>query len=91
MEKIDTKSSFILGFFIFLGLSILGYLISTSVIKYKELERTVVVKGLSEKEVNADIVLWPIKFSVINNNLDELYKILKMIHKKYSLFLKVME
>ncbi|BAK74466.1 SIMPL domain-containing protein [Arcobacter sp. L] len=74
MEKIDTKSSFILGFFIFLGLSILGYLISTSVIKYKELERTVVVKGLSEKEVNADIVLWPIKFSVINNNLDELYK-----------------
>lgn len=74
MEKLDTKSSFVLGFFIFLGLSILGYLISTSVIKYKEFDRTVIVKGLSEKEVEADIVLWPIRFSVIDNSLDELNK-----------------
>lgn len=74
MEKLDSKSSFILGFFIFLGLAVLGYLVSTSVIKYKEFDRTVVVKGLSEKEVEADIVLWPIRFSVIDSNLDELNK-----------------
>ena len=72
MEKLDTKSSFILGFFIFLGLGVLGYLLSSSVIKYKELERTVIVKGLSEKEVIANIVLWPIKFTVIENSLDKL-------------------
>ncbi|MBP7742148.1 MAG: SIMPL domain-containing protein [Aliarcobacter sp.] len=72
MEKLDTKSSFILGFFIFLGLGLLGYLLSNSVIKYKELERTVIVKGLSEKEVIANIVLWPIKFTVIENSLDKL-------------------
>lgn len=72
MQNISSKSSFILGFFIFLGLGLLGYLLSTGVLKYKELERTVLVKGLSEKEVLANIVLWPIKFTVIENSLDKL-------------------
>lgn len=72
MQNIDSKSSFILGFFIFLGLLVLGYLLANSVIKYKELERTVIVKGLSEKEVDANIALWPIKFTVLENSLDKL-------------------
>ncbi|WP_418186240.1 SIMPL domain-containing protein [Aliarcobacter vitoriensis] len=74
MEKISFKSAFVLGFFIFIGLTSLGYFLSTSFIKSKELERTVVVKGLSEKEVNANIVLWPIRFSSTTETLDELSK-----------------
>jgi len=74
MEKISFKSAFVLGFFIFTGLFSLGYFVSTGFLKSKELERTVVAKGLSAKEVKADIVLWPIKFSSTTETLDELAK-----------------
>lgn len=74
MQHSDFKSSFVLGAFIFLGLAILGFFIDTSLIKFKEYERTVTVKGLSEREHPADIVLWPIQFSVASNDLTGLYE-----------------
>ncbi len=73
MPEQNVKSSFILGFFLFFGLAFLGYFIGTSAIKFKEYERTVTVKGLSEKEYPADIVLWPIQISVADNDLSNLY------------------
>lgn len=69
-NKLDTL---ILGVCIFLGLSTLGYLLGSSAIKFKEYERTVTVKGLSEREFGADIVIWPIQFTAAGNNLEELY------------------
>ncbi|MBV1915919.1 MAG: SIMPL domain-containing protein [Pseudomonadales bacterium] len=69
------QNSLILGLFIFLGLSSLGYLLGSSAIKFKEYERTVTVKGLSEKEFGADIVIWPIQFTTAGNNLEELYEV----------------
>jgi hypothetical protein len=63
----------ILGIFIMLGLLALGYLLADGAIRYKEYERTVVVKGLSEKEYPADTVIWPIQFSVASNQLEQLY------------------
>lgn len=74
MSNINSKTMATLGLFIFLGLSVLGYFISHSLIKSKELERSVVVKGLSQKEFKADVVLWPIKFAVSNNDLNSIHK-----------------
>ncbi|MCD4721341.1 MAG: SIMPL domain-containing protein [Desulfobacula sp.] len=71
--KVTHRSAFILGFFIFLGLAFLGYFMGTSAIKFKEYERSVTVKGLSQKELPADIVLWPIQFERADNNLETLY------------------
>lgn len=72
---IDNKTgSLILGVCIFLGLSSLGYLLGSSAIKFKEYERTVTVKGLSERDVDADIVIWPIQFTAAGNNLEDLYE-----------------
>ena len=68
------QNSLVLGVFIFLGLTSLGYLLGNSAIKFKEYERTVTVKGLSEKEFGADIVIWPIQFTAAGNNLEELYE-----------------
>jgi hypothetical protein len=62
-----------LGAFICIGLSVLGYLLAQAAIQYKLYERTVVVKGLSEREFPADIVIWPIQFNVASNDLGELY------------------
>jgi uncharacterized protein len=80
-------NSLILGVFIFLGLSSLGYLLGSSALKFKEYERTVTVKGLSEQEFGADIVIWPIQFTAAGNNLEELYEAIDDNTKKISGFL----
>ena len=63
----------VLGMFILLGLSSLGYLLGDAAIRVKEYERTVTVKGLSEREYPADIVIWPIRFTEAGNDLAALY------------------
>lgn len=68
------QNSLILGVCIFLGLSALGYLLGNSAIKFKEYERTVTVKGLAERELDADVVIWPIQFTAAGNDLEELYE-----------------
>ncbi|WP_416307724.1 SIMPL domain-containing protein [Neptunicella sp. SCSIO 80796] len=70
----NTKASaFILGMGIFLGLAVMGYLLGHAAIEYKQFERSVTVKGLSEREYPADIVIWPIQFTAADNKLSTLY------------------
>lgn len=88
MQSGDLKSSFALGGFIFLGLAVLGFFIGSGFIKFKEYERTVTVKGLSEREYPADIALWPIQFSVAGNDLTGLYESIEKDGKEIVNFLK---
>ena len=69
---LKTLKAFLWCFFIFIGLLSLGYFISDAFLKSKDLERTVVVKGLSEKEVLADVVIMPIKITQTSNDLESL-------------------
>lgn len=64
----------LLGGFLFLGLVGGGYLIGDAIIKFRSFERSVMVKGLSEREYDADVVIWPIQFSAASNELAELYQ-----------------
>jgi len=73
MSEHSKSSAFILGAFIFFGLAALGYLLNNAAIKFKEYERTVTAKGLSEREYEADIVIWPIQFVESSNDLEQLY------------------
>ena len=84
----NIKSSFTLGVFITVGLFLLGATLGKSLIQFKELERTVVVKGLAQKEVQSDIVIWPITFLRASNNLSELYNALESDTQKISSFLE---
>lgn len=45
-----------------------------SVAKLKSYDRTVDVKGLCEKEVKADKVIWPITYKVMSDDLSDLLK-----------------
>ena len=73
MQQNDRISAFILGAFICIGLAVLGYLLGNAAIEFKQYERSVTVKGLSEREYDADIVIWPIQFTVAGNDLETLY------------------
>jgi len=82
------RSALILGVCILLGLAFLGFFLGHSALEFKEYERTVTVKGLSEREYPADIALWPIHFSTSNNDLTALYASIERDAKEIIDFLK---
>lgn len=67
-------AAFVLGAFVCAGLIGLGYWASSGVRHVKALERSVTVKGLAEREVPADVAIWPIRFTEAGNDLVELYQ-----------------
>ncbi len=73
-QKNSKGGAFILGVFICAGLIGMGFLLGQAALDYKQLDRSVTVKGLSEREFKADVVIWPIKFNVASNELSELYE-----------------
>ncbi len=81
-------NAFILGGSLIIGLSLFGLILGNNAIRYKEYERTVTVKGLSERDYKADIVIWPIQFSLASNSLDDIYKSMDDTTKIITSFLK---
>lgn len=64
----------IVGVSLIVGLAALGSLLRGAANDFKQYERSVTVKGLSEREVPADIVIWPIVFTEADNDLGALYE-----------------
>ena len=73
MTELKTRTALIVGLSILLGMASLGYLLSSAALQIKQFERTVTAKGLSERELAADTVIWPIQFSAASNELEPLY------------------
>ncbi|MCG6369555.1 SIMPL domain-containing protein [Vibrio fluvialis] len=73
MTQLNTKSALTMGVSILLGLGLLGYFVEQAAVKFKEYDRIVTVKGLSEREVPADTVIWPIQFTLADNELPTLF------------------
>ena len=55
------------------GLFVLGMMFPRAVEKYRSYDRTVNVKGLCEKEVKADKVIWPVVYKVMANDIQSIY------------------
>ncbi len=87
MKNKISSGAIILGVSVIIGLSSLGYLLGNSFIETKKLDRTIVVKGLSEKEVLSDKVVFPISFKVVGNDLKDIYEQLKSDNQKIITFL----
>ncbi|MCF0177498.1 MAG: SIMPL domain-containing protein [Bacteroidales bacterium] len=69
------KSSAIVLALGLLGLGIsLGIFIMAGFSKMSNKSRTVMVRGLSEMEVEANKVTWPVVFKVIGNDLQDIYR-----------------
>lgn len=87
MQNNHNIGASILGAFLFTGLSAVGYLLGDAAIEYKQFERTVTVKGLAEREYNADVAIWPIQFTAADNNLERLYNAIEQSSSKIKQFL----
>ena len=58
---------------IMFGLIVLGWFIYAGIGRFADRDRSVVVKGLSEREVVADKVIWPLAYRLAGNDLRSLY------------------
>lgn len=74
MQRFQLRNALAIGLCAIVAFSILGYFLRDAAISVKEYERTVTAKGLAEREVPADIVIWPVSFTLASNNLAELYQ-----------------
>ncbi|WP_029897384.1 SIMPL domain-containing protein [Desulfohalovibrio reitneri] len=64
---------FIPGVLLAVAVALCGWWVSESVVDFKRLNRHVTVKGLAEREVRADLAMWPISFTVAADELAELH------------------
>ena len=73
-NTIMQKNTFLIpALIIALGLAAMGWFLRSGITHFKDSERMVSVKGLSEKEVKADKVIWPIMFKESGNDLQNIY------------------
>lgn len=67
------KGKLFSGLAIMVGLVVLGLMIPRAVSVYRSYDRTVDVKGLCEREVKADRVIWPITYKVMADDIRSIY------------------
>ena len=83
-----TREATILAVGLVVGLALLGWYAGSSLIRFKSFERTVTVKGLAEREVPADVAIWPVMFTAASNDLAEIYASLDGDAAKLTAFLR---
>jgi hypothetical protein len=66
---LSTRPFAVLGTLLALGFTLFGAQISRALRRGKEFERYLTVRGLSEREVQANQAVWPIHFSNLANDL----------------------
>ncbi len=88
MNERNIISAVLLGTLLCVGLATMGLLLSEGIIKFRDMERVVSVKGLSERDMPADVAIWPIRFSEVSNDLSELYGSLESKNDKVNNFLR---
>lgn len=72
MKQVSSLLLTLAALLIAAGISAGGHFVGSGLAKARLADRYVTVKGLAEREVMADLVIWPLSFNVVANNLAEL-------------------
>lgn len=72
--------------FLSIALVVAGYFIGNLQVNAKKYDRYVTVKGLSEREVAADLAVWPINIIFTGNDLEELRGRIEAQNQEVSTF-----
>lgn len=84
----ENKGKIYLGLAIMAGLIFLGLMLPRTAREFRSFERTVSVKGLCEREVPADKVIWPVVYKVVGNDLGSVYRSIENKKETIIAFLK---
>ena len=82
------KSNLLPALLLSIAIVIGGYMIGDMHKKAKVYDRHVEVKGLAEREVNADLAVWPLELNLANNNLNALNEELNSQKSRVNTFFK---
>ena len=88
MEMKSVTASIILAVGIAGGAALLGSQLSDGIESFVNRDRIVTVKGLAEREVKADRVIWPVGYRELGNDLQDVYKQIEIRQNQVLTFLK---
>jgi hypothetical protein len=74
MSDRKARDAMVVGLLVAGGLALCGFFIGNGLLRARSADRFVTVKGLSEREVAANLVIWPITFTVTANDLGTLQR-----------------
>ena len=83
----NTNRNWILGLSFIVGMAVFALLAGHTIRSVKRMEEFVTVRGLSEREMPADLAIWPIAFTVSDNNLTQLQGQIQAARKTVHQFL----
>lgn len=83
MKNLKTES-----FILAIGILAAGIFVYFGFVAFSERDRTVEVRGFSEKNIEANLAVWPIQYRAFGNNLDVLYAGAEDAKIKVMAFLK---
>ena len=70
-----------------MGLALLGVFVYNGINSLAKRDRVVSVRGLAEKEVQADRVIWPLAYKTVGDDLGSVYRDISSANKKIQTFL----
>lgn len=71
-----------------IGMAVMGSFIKMGIDNFTNKDKNVTVKGLAEREVEADKVTWPILTKELGNDLPQLYQKINATNEKVRQFLR---
>ena len=87
-KNINGAGKLVTGLAIMTGLIVMGMFIMKGLRSIADRDQYVTVKGLAEREVLADKVVWPLPFKCVSNDMQELYN---EIEKNNSIVVKFLK
>ena len=88
MKTMKENQNLVAAIVLAIGMCCMGWFIKSGIQRFKTLDHKVTVKGLSEREVPANKVTWPLIYKELGNDPSAMYELIGQKNQKVVGFLK---